>query len=314
MKHKKYLIFLACEAVLLLAISVLSQRVNAPITSLFAFPFEQIANGLALLAQSGKLGNGFALALLVCISAIPSVISVAGRTGNRNTIETIALNITSIVIFAALYGMINPYHFYPSMLVGVEEMIPVSNGMFGVTIWSWIVACVVLCLLNLFRSGSTASLRKYLILAIFSVGALFTGFGLTIPVGELIANIGEAQYGMDTVFAVLRFAATVIPYALNVWICITIVDLIQTIEQDHTESIKNAAEKVVNRCYLSLGATVSFTAILNILQVVFMKSLSNIHTNVDIPIVSIVFALMILLISRLLVENRTLRDDNDLFI
>lgn len=314
MKHKKYLIFLACEAVLLLAISVLSQRVNAPITSLFAFPFEQIANGLSLLAQSGRLGNGIALALLVCLSAIPSVISFAGCGGKRNIAEIIALNITSVVVFIGLYGMINPYQFYPSMLIGMDEMIPFSNGVFGVTIWSCIVACLVIRLLTLFRTGSTQSLRKYLVYAIFAVGALFVGFGLTVPVSSMVSKIGEAQTGTDSVFAVLRFVVTVIPYALNVWICITIVDLILTIEQDHTESIKSAAEKVVDRCYLSLGATVSLTAILNILQVIFMKMLSDIHTNVDVPVVSIAFALMILLVSRLLVENRTLRDDNDLFI
>lgn len=314
MKHKKYLIFLACEAVLLLAISVLSQRVNSPITSLFAFPFEQIANGLLLLAQSGNLGNGIALALLVCISAIPSVISFAGCGGKRNIAEIIALNITSVVVFIGLYGMINPYQFYHSMLVGLDEMIPFSNGVFGVTIWSCIVACLVIRLLTLFRTGSIGSLRKYLVFAIFALGALFVGFGLTAPVSTMITKIGEVQTGMDSVFVVLRFVATVIPYALNVWICITIVDLIQTIEQDHTDSIMIAAEKVVNRCCLSLGAAVSLTAIMNILQVTFMKTLSDIHANVDIPVVSITFALIILLISRLLVENRTLRDDNDLFI
>lgn len=312
MKHKKYLIFLVCEAALLLVISALSQRVNAPITSLLAFPFEQIANGLILLASAGKIGNGFALALLVCISLTPSVISFTGK--KKSTLERIALNITSVVILVALCGMMNPYRFYPSILAGVEEFVPVSMGVFGVTIWSCVVACVVLHLLNLFRSGKTESLKRYFVIAILTIGALFTGFCFSTPVSTLIGSIKDAQYSMDTVLAVLRFAASVIPYVLNVWICITIVDLIQTIEQGQSDGIKASAEKVVNRCYLSLGATVSLTAILNILQVAFMKYLSNIHTHVDIPIVSIVFALMILLVSRLLVENRNLRDDNNLFI
>lgn len=314
MKHKKYLIFLACEAVILLAISLLSQRVNAPITALFAFPFEPIANGLARLAQSGNLGNGIALAFLVCISAIPSVISFAGCGGKRNIAETITLNTTSVVIFVGLYGMINPYQFYPSVLAGMDEMLPFSNGVFGVTIWSCIVACLVIRLLSLFRTGSTESLRKYLVYVIFAVGALFAGIGCTVPVSSMLSQIGEAQTGMDSVFAVLRFVVIVIPYAWNVWICITIADLILTVEQERTECIKSAAERVVNCCYLSLGVTVSLTAILNVLQVIFMKTLSDIRTNVDIPVVSIAFALMILLISGLLVENRTLHDDNDLFI
>lgn len=312
MKHKKYLFFLACEAALLFVINILSQRVDTPITSILAFPFEQIANGLMLLASAGKFGNGFAMALLACISAIPTVISLTGK--KKSTLGCIALNVTSVVILVALCGMMNPYRFFPSILMGVGEFVPVSIGVFGVTIWSCIVACVVLHLLSLFRSGKTESLRRYFVIAILAIGALFTGFCFSTPVSSLIGSINDAQYSMDTVLAVLRFVTSVIPNVLNVWICITAVDLIHTIEQDHSEGIKASAEKVVNRCYLSLGATVSLTAILNILQVAFMKYLSNIHTHVDIPVVSIVFALMILLVSRLLVENRNLRDDNDLFI
>lgn len=312
MKHKKYLIFLTCEAVMLFVISILSHRTNTPITSILAFPFEQIANGLMLLASAGRIGNGFAMMLMVCFSLIPTMIAFTRK--KKSKFVCIALNITSVVILAALCGMMNPYRFFPSVLVGVEEFVPVSMGVFGVAIWSCIVACVVLQLLNLFRSGETESLRRYFVLAILSIGALFTGFCFSAPVSSLIGSINDAQSRLDAGLAVLRFAASVIPCVMNIWICITIVDLTQTIEQNRSEEIKTSAEKVVNRCYLSLGTTVSLTAILNILQVAFMKYLSNIHTHVDIPIVGIVFALMILLVSRLLVENRNLRDDNDLFI
>jgi len=45
-----------------------------------------------------------------------------------------------------------------------------------------------------------------------------------------------------------------------------------------------------------------------------MRWLSNINVTVDIPIISIAFTVMILLFSRLLIENKKLRDDNNLFI
>ena len=48
--------------------------------------------------------------------------------------------------------------------------------------------------------------------------------------------------------------------------------------------------------------------------VLFSRFLSNISVNVEIPVVSLAFILLILILSRLIVENRKLQSDNDLFI
>lgn len=314
MKHKKYYICLGIEAVLLIVLNAISQRVNPPVTSLLAFPFEQIANGLMLLAGSGSMGNGLALALLVCTAAVPTVLSFVGQKQQKYAIEMAAGIITSFVILIALYGMMNPYRFCPSILAGTEGWTPVLMGVFGVTIWSCIVDCVILRLLRLFRSGKVKSLRHYLVTAVFSVGIIFTVFCFSTPVSVMFSNINKSQSSLDIVFAILRFAASVIPYLLNIRVCVTIVDLIQAVEQNHAEVLKASAEKTVNLCCLSLLVTAALTAVWNILQMIFMKYLSNVHASADIPFVSIIFTLMILLISRLLVENRNLHDDNDLFI
>lgn len=310
MKRKKYVLFLLCESILLLCLSALGEQSQSPF--LFSFPFAQIANGLKLLSQTSALGNGIALALLVSICSIPTVVYFTAS--NRNTTEAIILNLTSLVLFVAFYGMVNPLQFSPSLLAGIEEALPLFNGLFGVTIWSWIVACIVLHLLNLFRSGDPQHLRKYLVTAVLCLGALFTGYCFSVPASQLLANIRNPHNGMDLIFEILRFIAEIVPNLCNVLICISVADLLEAMETVDSDGVRTCAETLVKRCCISLGSAVILTAVLNALQIIFMKHLSNVHTNVDIPVVGIAFSLMILLIAGLLTENKTLRDDNDLFI
>lgn len=50
------------------------------------------------------------------------------------------------------------------------------------------------------------------------------------------------------------------------------------------------------------------------MQLMFSPSLSRIMTSLQIPVFSIAFTLFALLLTRIVVENRKLRDDNELFI
>ena len=64
-------------------------------------------------------------------------------------------------------------------------------------------------------------------------------------------------------------------------------------------------EKLTGYFYTALAAG------FNILQLMFSEALSSISTSLQIPVFSIAFTL---LFTRIIVENRKLRDDNDLFI
>ena len=64
----------------------------------------------------------------------------------------------------------------------------------------------------------------------------------------------------------------------------------------------------------TLIATAALSAGFNVLQVLFLDSLSHVVTTMQIPVFSIAFTLFALLFTRIVVENRDLRDDNELFI
>ena len=65
---------------------------------------------------------------------------------------------------------------------------------------------------------------------------------------------------------------------------------------------------------MSLAITSGLTALLYIAQILLLPQLSNVSTEVRLPITDLFFVLVILLLSRLLIENKQLRDDNSLFI
>ena len=65
---------------------------------------------------------------------------------------------------------------------------------------------------------------------------------------------------------------------------------------------------------LSLKITVVVSLVFNLLQLMFIRRLLVVDVSVNLPIVSLAFMLALALLSRLVRENKALKDDNDLFI
>ena len=85
-------------------------------------------------------------------------------------------------------------------------------------------------------------------------------------------------------------------------------------EDRYSEESIQASEKLSHLCVVSLSATVVVTALLNLLQLMFLGELHTVHINVYVPVLSVAFVLAVLLLNRLLGENKSLKEDNDLFI
>ena len=82
----------------------------------------------------------------------------------------------------------------------------------------------------------------------------------------------------------------------------------------NAELLPQRAERLTGMCCSTLIATAALSAGFNVLQVLFLDSLSHVVTTMQIPVFSIAFTLFALLFTRIVVENRDLRDDNELFI
>ena len=114
--------------------------------------------------------------------------------------------------------------------------------------------------------------------------------------------------------AVLRFLASALPYGLDIFVTLSLFPLFNAFLAGNEEDTAQHAGSLSRRCCLALCAVAAALAAFNGIQLLFSRFLTSVSVHVDIPIVSLAFLLLILLLSRLIVENRRLRSDNDLFI
>lgn len=228
--------------------------------------------------------------------------------------ERIVLFLLSAVMLPALYGMVNPGLFYPAFLGVQKEFLPLVKTALGVTVWSVIVLYVILRLLRMFIAGDTDKLMQYLKILMYLLCASFTAMIFATCVSELIASLKSGQEPLAAVFAVTRFLIFSIPYAADVVITISAIALLDAALGKEQADIVKAAAKLSQICCVALGITAASTAAFNVLQIILMRHLENMAVSVDVPVVSIAFTLIVLLVSRLLAENKRLRDDNNLFI
>ena len=314
MKRKSLIILLSCEGIVLTALAILTNFFPTFFSSMLAFPLEQIANGLSYVSHLGNLGNGLAMGLWVGISMIPLLLALKTERKKETIKERIVLFMLAAVIMFALYGMVNPVLFCQTLLGDKQEYIPIIKALFGGTVWSVIVLYIILRLLRMFISGDTNKLMQYLKVLLHILCVLFTAIIFTSCFRELIAYLQNAQGVLDVVLFVIRFLVTAVPYGLDVVITISAITLLNIALSEEQRGIVASAEKLSQVCCIALGITVAGAALYNILQVALMRYLSDITVNVNIPVISIAFTLIVLLVARLLVETKRLRDDNDLFI
>ena len=314
MKRKKLIIMLVCEAVLLLILVLLTDQFPELFSSMFAFPFEQVAIGLKGLSQLGRVGNGLATALWVGISLLPLIPAFHYKQTKAAIKERITLFFLSCVVLFALYGMINPQVLCSFIPEAKNEYLTIVKAIMGVSVWSVIVLYVVLRLIRMFQSGDKVSLLRYMQMLLHVLSLLFIAAAVISFGSGLTASAAASQKVLDPMIDLLRRAAASVPYVLDVVIIISTLNLFDIVMTEDQNGIVNAAEKLSKICCVALGITTALTAFINILQIILMRWLSNVATTVDIPIISIVFVGIVLLLSRLLVENKRLRDDNSLFI
>ena len=314
MKKKSLLIICFCAAALLTLLVVLTKYLPNLFSSLMAFPFEQIADGIGLLSKAGRVGNGLAAAVWIGISAIPAIIALRYKKGKETVLERVSLCVLSGTILLALYGMVNPRFFRPAISEGFSEYSKLIKVIFGVSVWAVVVLCIILRLIRLFRQGNKEQLFKYMQTVLCALCIIFVAIAAVSLVNGVISMLASPQTGIDQCFGVVLLAAELIPYLFDIAIIIRVLKLFEIASKDEQDGIVEAANRVSSICCVALGITAAITAAANIIQIAVMRWLSNINVTVDIPIISIAFTVMILLFSRLLIENKKLRDDNNLFI
>ena len=314
MKRKTWYLLFGCEAVLLLFLCFLARWFPLSLSSLLAFPWEPAAAGLKALSGTGALGNGAAQALWVGFSLLPLLPASRYRKRSDTVPEAAALYALSGVLLLSLYGLINPQLFFPLLFETGEEFLPHFQAILGSSVWSVILLYGVLRLIRVLRVSSRNALLRYTQVLLQLLCLVFAAILLLFCERELSAAFSGAASLPDKVFALLRILTAVLPYGLDLAVVPPALDLLSIAQTPEQAGMEEAARALSRRCCLALGATAAITAGFHLAQLLFMRWLSHLSGSMELPLVSLAFAGILLLLSRVLAENTRLRDDNQLFI
>jgi len=292
-------------------------RVLSPVTSagvftfIFSFPYALIAYGLRALSLPGGVGNVVAVVLYVFICLMPMGFLAFIR--NKKP-EDIMLPLISVVLFFVLYYMINPG--LMPMSIGVAE---IEGAVLGGIVHSLILAYAVIRILRLCVTATPQRLGRYMAVMLHFLNMLFVFmiFGVIFSqMRESFSVLGDGNTsGVTYVFLALGYVVGAVSYAFNIAVVFAALGLLRSFREDrYSDETLCAAKQVSKICVISLGVTVILSAGFNLLQLVFIRRLLMVNSNLNLPVASVLFVLGALLMTRYIAENKQLKDENDQFV
>ena len=322
MKRNTYIGILFATAIVCV-IFIFSQTAFSGIFStIMAFPFEQIGQGLRALSLSGSAGNAVAVGIYVLICLLPVIALLILRKRRKLFAEELLLLVLSCALFAVLYFMVNPGAMGRNAQLVAGRV--VINAILGGFVYSTLGGYLIIRILRLFTQGDTAALLRYMMVMLRVLGLIFVimvfGGGFSSLLDSFSAlradNIGnEHLLGLSYAFLMLRFAAESLPYVMNVLVIMAAVRFTSEYGIDpYSEETVKASAETSRLCTIALIATVVSSLVFNLLQLMFINSLRIINVTIMIPVFSIAFVLAALLLTRFVTENKRLKDDIDSFI
>ncbi len=322
MKRKSFIIFLCAEFAALVGLSALTSKYPQIFSSLIAFPFEQIGRGLRFLSLSGSIGNGLALSIWIGLSSLPLISAMRNWSIKAHKMENVSLCLLAIALFAGLFNIANPGVLFSSPFDIDNRILYAVNA---IIIWSVVILYVIFRLIRLYQSGGLNELLRYTKSLLYILCVLFVGVISSSCGQKFAAILGSIHHPMDvamtieknpinTTMAAISFIAALLPYLLDVIITFSSIQLLDMLIQKKTDGLMDAAKHLSRQCCICLGLAPLSVTILNFLQLLLSRWLTDISISAQIPLMSIAFVLGIFLICQLISENLRLQADNDLFI
>lgn len=336
MKKRLLYSLLIAEAALCAAAALLISPPDAGgLAAVMQFPFSELGSLLRAMSLSGAAGNAFAFAAYIIISLIPAAFLLVKLVKKRAKAEDVLLAVMSGYLFYLMYMMVNPGSM-GNVGMGSESFgKAVLSGVF----WSMLIGWLVLKLLRFVKGKDTKSILNMLGI-LFALAAAVAVFSAAyIGVAGLKADIeavkagntgvsdpmfsGYMMEGMDVsgdlmptiAFLVFRFLASLIPVAADILILLSAKRLAQRLKEDrYSNEVVGISEKLARLCKYAVVIIVLSSIALNLIQLLAAASLRTMNFISNIPLGSVILALIMLLLSRYFTESRKLKQENEMFV
>lgn len=311
---KRGIMALAVIQILLIAMAVAGSVYPQFYVAAFGFPFAQLGALLRLLFQNGRVGGAFAALIWGAVSLMPAFLALknTGKEGRRA--ENGALWLMSLCLFIGLWAMADGALVDRLMPNGGAVMLSVKRAVIGGVLWSIIVMWAVFRLLRYIAGGGEKRLLRCMKGAVYALCVAFEFVLAFSEVGGLCAGIASAQGGAAVFAEVISFIICVVPYAFDLSVASAGISLLDKLAPDKSTEAVQASEKLAARAKTALYVSAAVIPAYNICRVAFAGYTGSVDAHVVIMVGSLAFTLAALLLSRLITENRQLRDENDMFV
>lgn len=309
MKKKKLYLFLAIEVIIISLIIMATLNSYENTSSLLSFPFGLLGEALRKLSLRGGAFNTLSIVIysVICISPVAGLFLYSSNI--KALPEKLALGLLSPVLFYCLYEIINPTYLGLKLLSDK----PASAPIMSLTIDSFVLLYLILRLVRVLRSSDKESLYRYLrifmaVLAFVAVAALT----ITI-IKDFIFKLPEAGSRLDMATLVFKTVFDVAVILLTLMVALQVIKLTDVLSEDGAE-LAGVSNKLCTLCCVSLIISTVSSVVMNGFNALFISRLNFTEATLSIPVYEIIFSLITLLLTRLLIENKDLREDNELII
>lgn len=305
MKKKSFFMILGLEVILCTLFLVMQTLIPNWFSTATAFPFEQIGGLLRILSLSGVVGNIIAILLYVGICLVPSMVYLQLYKKKKAGKVDLLLPVLSLVLLLVIYYMINPGLF----IVTVPGS---SKMMLGMLFYSVFFGYLILRILDKCMKSNTEWLEKSLRILLFFVVMVFVYNIIVECLGKLFP---VEEWNVSFVFNSLRSVVDALPLVLDIVIIFGGIQLLDAMKKDrYSEEAIFSAEKLAKICIHSLVITILSGIALNALQVVFRNQLNDVNLVINIPLLSILFTLAVLILAKYIRETQKMKEELDMFI
>lgn len=306
MKRKTFAVVLILEIILCIAFLVFRVAIPNWFTTMTAVPFEQIGAMLRTLSLSGAIGNAAAIIFYVAICLIPiGVYFYLRKKGKAGKVDYF-LPIISGVLFFVIYYMINPGLF-------VVRVPGTSKMILGMLFYSVFSCYLVLRILEHCVKAKSDWLEKGLHIILYFIVMMLVFEIMVGCFGEIFVKAPE--WNVSYAFEIVQAVVKATPFALDILIIFGGMKLLEAMKTDkYAKECVAAAEKLVTICIFSLVITMLSGLALNVLQVLLRNQLNDVNLVITIPVFSIMFALIVLLLAKYIRETQKVKQELDMFI
>lgn len=315
MKRKTLLCVLLAEAAVCMLCALLWGNRMPEIAALTAVPFAQIGAGLRRLSLSGPAGNGVSIVLYILLCTPPAVLFLIRLVQEKLKKGDVLLPVISGALFAAMYYFINP-----SLLpLPIPSM---GQVMLGGCIYSLLLTYGAIRLTDRVKMAVTDSLYRLmdaLLIVLCIILTWMASFGTVIQTGAEIrmlqeGNTDTSAMGISYGIVVLRGAVHALPYVLDLYVVFPLRDMLRSLARQQSGRAVFWAGVTGTRCGQALIGTMVVSALFNVLQMLLSGTARQIHMSVNFPIGSMLLYVGALLLGRLVLEMKRIRDENESFI